>query len=381
MTNLLGLPVCYGYPERQEPPTVLEYTAAEWWVRESYRRYFQAEGAIPQIIDWQLERFFTSYDTGDPVLEVTMELLESDFRNVFTQSVLQKYARLARSGGGAAEMNALLAEAAQAGPRKPDMLGISATRTLLFDAVEVGTVKTAQSTYKELNEKMRNITDAVIPQLKLRLPALQERRARGLKSFMVPSEFVVQASAFRLKPWEMILPLPVQVDNKGAAKTLDLICYHPTTTWTPQNAKSTTGTDGLVIYHIHRVPLPKLPNKVREQVEFELNRWKREKGLVLELNPALSGALASSSSSWSPESRQLFAYLGVGALVLLFLGVAVEAGVIIAGATIAEAGLAALAGTPASVLASIRAAAFVASEIWPLAVAAAPLVPIPATQR
>ena len=65
-------------------------------MREAYRRYFQSNGAVPQLTTWQLERFFTAYNTGDPVLELTMELLETDFHNLFTDAIIQTLQRHAQ---------------------------------------------------------------------------------------------------------------------------------------------------------------------------------------------------------------------------------------------------------------------------------------------
>jgi hypothetical protein len=262
------------------------------------------------------------------------------------------------------------------------MLGISAGRTLLFDSVEVGTDKTAQSTFVELNEKMKILTTAVIPVLKLRLQALQAQYARGFTSVNVPSDFVVRASPFRLKTFEMIMPLPVRVNKKGGTVTVDWVCYHPTTTWLPDGVTpapgsgAPTGTDGMVIYHIHQSVLPELPKSIRDAIAKELNRWKQESGYVLELNPALTGAFVTEKSSWSPEARQLFAYFGVGALVLMFLAVGWELGVVAGGVALAEAGLTALAATPAALVGAIRVTAALASQCWPAAVGAAPLIPL-----
>jgi hypothetical protein len=146
MTDFFGNTECLGFPVRDEAPNALEYTAAEYWVRESYRRYFLANGGIPQLTTWGLERFFSITDTGDPVLELTMELLDSDFKNLFTNAIIKKFTQMLANGASSAAINALLREAGFGGARKPDMLGISAGRTLLFDSVEVGTVRTAQST-------------------------------------------------------------------------------------------------------------------------------------------------------------------------------------------------------------------------------------------
>lgn len=190
MSGFLGSTDCLGFPVRPEAPNVLEYTAAEYWVREAYRRYFQSNGAVPQLTTWQLERFFTAYNTGDPVLELTMELLETDFHNLFTDAIIRRFNAMLKNGASNATLFDMLREVGQGGPRKPDMMGISANQVLLFDCLEVGTDKTADSTYKELGDKMKIVETAVIPQIKLRLPALAARYARGFTSISLPQDFV-----------------------------------------------------------------------------------------------------------------------------------------------------------------------------------------------
>jgi hypothetical protein len=265
------------------------------------------------------------------------------------------------------------------------MLGLSASGgPLLFDGVEVGTVKTDASTYKELHDKLDIIRAAVVPQLRLRMPALQAQAARGFRSMNVPTDYVVRPSPFRLKPSEMVLPVPVRVEpgsGPGDQPTVDWVCYHPTTVWAPSGTTPTpgsgapTGTDGMVIYHIHRAKLPQVPSRVKNQVAKELKRLQQKQGLVLELNPALVGAFVADQSDWTPEGRRMFAYLGAGALVLVFVAVAWEIGAFAGGVALADAGLTAAAAAPAQLLALVRASASLASQLWPAAVSAVPLMP------
>jgi hypothetical protein len=388
MTDFFGNTECLGFPVRDEAPNALEYTAAEYWVRESYRRYFLANGGIPQLTTWGLERFFSITDTGDPVLELTMELLDSDFKNLFTNAIIKKFTQMLANGASSAAINALLREAGFGGARKPDMLGISAGRTLLFDSVEVGTVRTAQSTYDELGEKMGILRSAVIPQLKLRLPALAARSARGMVSMSIPLDFVVRPSAFRLSQFEMIMPLPVRINSTSGKTIIDWICYHPSTNWRPGGAASApaspgerTGTDGLIIYHIHQTTLPDVPASIRRAITEELNRWKQAQGYILELNPALVAAFTFNKSAWSREALQLFALLGIGGLVLIMVGIGWESGLFAGAAAIVEAGLTAAASSPAAFAAAMRGTAALANELWPLAVGAAPLIPLGQSMR
>ncbi|MBJ7988137.1 hypothetical protein JDS94_29835, partial [Bacillus cereus] len=80
--------------------------------------------------------------------------------------------QLMKTGASDVQLRDFLKEITPGGALKPDMLGISAQRILYFDAVEVGTVKTAKSTWDELNHKLGVIKDVIIPQLKIELPNL-----------------------------------------------------------------------------------------------------------------------------------------------------------------------------------------------------------------
>ena len=380
--SFIDIPECATFPVRQEPPTVFEYTAAEWWVRELYARYFREKFTAPQLITWQLERFFFNYDPLDPVLDLVMTMLERDLRNILNPRLVKTFWRLMKSNASEAELLALLKEITPGGALKPDMLGISAARALYFDGVEVGTVKTAQSTWDELRHKLGIIKDVIVPQLKIELPILALRLGRGRRSVSIPVDFIIKGSSFRMTRWERVLPLPVRISGKGKVRTADWICYHPTMTWRPPGAPTPTvgpegpqGNDGLVIYHIHRATIPNLPEKVRQALEGELRKWKQQQGLILELNPALVYAFRQSQNDWSPEAKILLGYLGLGALIIMGVAIAWEIGLIAGGAALAEEGLIALAASPQLFISAIVDAAAVVSRLVPAVVSIAPLLP------
>lgn len=384
MSNNLGLPECHGIPERKEGPTVFEYVAAEWWVRERYGIYFRSKFPVPNLITWQLDRFYYNYDKlGDPVLEFVMDKLVKDFNNPLNPRLKDSFYKLMKAGSSADQLKVFLKEITPGGALKPDMLGISAQRILCFDAVEVGTVKTAKSTWDELNHKLGVIKDVIIPQLKIELPNLSITLGRGQKSVSVPTDFSVKGSSFRMNSWERILPLPINFSKNGNVRYADWICYHPTMTWQPPDAPMSTpgpegpqGNDGLVIYHIHRLPIPKLPDKVRQHFEIELRKWRQGHGLVLELNPAYAYAFKQSKSDWSPEAKLLFGYFGVGALVVMGVALAWELGLIAGAAALAEGGLNALMASPLVFTQAMEQSAVMARSLWLAGASVAPLLPI-----
>lgn len=365
---------CWAWKIRDERPTTLEYTAAELWVRTQYQSWFAAQAAgRPNLVTWQLDRFFSSYDTGDDVLGLVMEVMDSDFRNVFSHSFVRRFTKLMNGRGTPGDLLRLLAEAAPGGALKPDMLGIVNDGTrVLFDAVEVGTVKTAKSTYDELHMKLNTLRTSVIPVVQLRLPLLQAQRRKSLTP-----NFEVRASPFRLEEWAKIMPLPVRIGKEGSVTTADWICFHPTDSDVSGAAPTPDrmGADGLVVYHIHRAEVGKLPRRVQQHAERQLEQWKQQRGLVLELNPAMAGAMRDSTSDWTPEGRRMLAYAGVAGLAILLLAAAWEVGVIEGAAVLAEKGLEAAAGTPAALRGALQLTSEFTQRLWPLATGAAPLVP------
>lgn len=377
---------CWGWPIRAEAPTALEYTAAELYIRQLYKNHFQQKPK-PQIVTWQYERFFTGYETGDPVIEVVMETLEQDFRNVFSNSLVKRYWKAVRDRKPIAFLRQLLLEAAAGGARKPDMLGIHADGSrLVFDAVEVGTEKTAKSTYDELQEKLAQLRNPVLPILRLKLELLAHRHyARG-ENIAVPQDFTIAGSAFRPQDHQWVLPLPIRISTSGSVRYADWICFHPSKGWRPgvgyplatslPGADQRRGTDGLLIYYIHRALLPNLPDRVARDVRQQLGRWRYEQGLTLELNPALAMSLKKSQSDWSPEALQLFAVLGVGAAIILLVLAAWEVGLVAGGAAVAEAGLVALSEAPLLLFNAIRSAALLATQLNPAAFGMLPFVPV-----
>jgi hypothetical protein len=372
----LPLPACNGLPVRDEPPTSLEYTAAELWIRERYGNYFTHSRPSPVLITWQLERLLFSYDNlHDDVLELVMTALERDFRNPLLPRLVANFRRLEQSGASADALRALLQEITPGGNLKPDMLGLCAGGAAIeMDAVEVGTVKTAQSTYDELQHKLGVLRDVIVPQLKIQLPQLSSQTQQS-----VPTEVTVAASSWRPAQWERVLPLPVRVTPAGGITYVDWICYHPTMTWYPRDSTASStqsgseGTDGLVIYHIHRLSgsLAEAPSRVKLEVRDAIRRWQEKKGLALSLDPSFATAVRADREAFDPAAKQLLAYLGAGALLLIVLGVAWEVGLVVGAEQAAQGGLTALAGSVEELAPLLRNCATLADQLWPDVSAAA----------
>lgn len=197
----------------------------------------------------------------------------------------------------------------------------------------------------------------------------------------IPNDYIVKGSSFRLNAWQRVLPLPIKFNKmKGDEKIVDWICYHPTMNWKPPNAPAPTGdiqgTDGIVLYHIHQCYVPKVPKKVKNFFEREMNKWKQGPGFILGFDPAFATkAFQESRYDWSPEARQLFAYLGIGALVIMGVAVAWEIGLVAGIAAIAEGGLSTLMASPLY-FEALGQSSMIAKHLWSAGTGVASLLPI-----
>ncbi|KXO06209.1 hypothetical protein AYK81_00475 [Bacillus thuringiensis] len=376
---------CWEYPERQNDAVdkktrALEWVAAEWWVRYCYNEWFVAKYPVPNHVTWQLDRLFYELKTDNPVLKIVMKLLDKDFKTILSSKnkLLDIMKDTEKSD---AVLMPLLYEIKMGGHRKPDMLGISVSNTLLFDAVEVATVKTADETWYELQGKLDTIKNVIVPQLKLLLPEVNENQKQSF--VQIPNDYIVKGSSFRLSAWQRILPLPIKFDERGKYNYVDWICYNPTMNWKPPNAPEPTlgpegpqGTDGIVLYHIHRAIIPAFPEKIESFIKREFFKWSQANGLVPELNPAFAYTFKESQSAWSPEARTLFACFGIGALVMMGLVLASEIGIITGAATIAKGGFSALMTSPTLFLNAIGQGSIIARNLWVAGTSVAPLLPI-----
>ena len=97
----------------------------------------------------------------------------------------------------------------------------------------------------------------------------------------------------------------------------------------------------IVLYHIHRTPMPEVPESIsRNAIIKELNQWKEKNKYILELNPAMIAAFGQNKSEWSSDAKLLFSVIGIGGLVLVIVAVGWEMGLFAGAASIASQGLA-----------------------------------------
>ncbi|MED0828234.1 hypothetical protein [Bacillus pacificus] len=377
--SFFGEQECYKYDLRKEQkPTDFEWLAAELWVRYCYSEWFRVNQPSPNHVTWELDRLFSNVNNDSPVFQEVIKLLDKDFKSILSLNKKKILDIMKNTTKSDEALMPKLYEIKMGGNRKPDMLGISVSNILLLDAVEVSTAKTADETWSELQSKLDALKNVIVPQLKLKLPELNLNR---LQSYVqIPNEYIVKGSSFRLSAWQRILPLPIKFDKKGKETCVEWICYNPTMNWKPPNAPMPTGepqgTDGIILYHIHSVTIGGIPKKVKVFLDMEIRKWKQGHGLVLDLNPAYAYVFKESKSDWSPEARKLFAYFGIGALVMIGVAVAWEIGVIEGAAVLAKGGLSALMASPPILFNTLGQCSMIARNLWLAGSSISPFLPI-----
>jgi hypothetical protein len=374
-----------------------EWLAAQLWVYWQYRRWFTSTAAPNQFIladtEYEMlfgvEKFFTR--PNNQFAQVVWDTVIEDFRNAHADAMWKKLKKLLDDPSASpAYVAEFIRTAREGGKRKPDMLGVEMGLApgVRFDLLEVGTEKTADSTAAELADKLRILRERVVPVLSLRLDGRGQSWDRRIE---------VRASPFRMPQEMRILPLPLVIDQKSGTRWAEWVCYHPTELYKPGSVTS-GGHDGLVLYHIHRAPLPTLPEGLRKKFEAQAKAGTLQ---PLTLLPELAQVRRE---DWPPELKLALAAIGVAALatviVLIALtppgavGLAAGAGAASAGAVgagaagagavgagaigtgVTGAGLTAAGATPAFT-GTMAATANYAPLAWSFAVGAAAVVPMP----
>src|SRR4051794_28257629 len=160
-----------------------EWLAAQLWVYWHYRQWFSANAGQNQFImaDTEFEmlfgidKFFTR--PNDHFARIVWDTIVQDFRNAHTDAFWKKLKRMLDDPSASpAYVTEFIRTAREGGRRKPDMLGveIGINPGVRFDLVEVGTEKTGDSTYSELNDKLRILRERVAPIVTLRLDAMSQ---------------------------------------------------------------------------------------------------------------------------------------------------------------------------------------------------------------
>lgn len=358
-----------------------EWLAAQLWVYWQYRAWFTSAAGPNQFImadtEYEMlfgvEKFFTR--PNNQFARVVWDTLVEDFRNAHSDAF---WKRLKQMLDDPAASPAFVAEfirtAREGGKRKPDMLGveIGLSPGVRFDLLEVGTEKTADSTAAELADKLRILRERVAPIVTLRLDAQGQSWDRRIE---------VRASPFRMPQAMRIMPLPLVIDQQTGTRYAEWVCYHPTELYKP-GAMINGGHDGLVLYHIHRAPLPTLPEALRKRFEAQARAGTLQ---PLSLLPELAQVRRE---DWPPELRMALLAVGVAALATAIVLIALTPpgaagvagmGAVGAGATgagVTGAGLTAAGATPAFTT-GVAATANYAPLAWSFAVGAAAVVPMP----
>ncbi|MFD7830884.1 hypothetical protein [Kitasatospora sp. NPDC059803] len=375
-------------PPRAEPPTVFEYLAAELWVRHHFGTDFEARPGATWVT-FQLDRIGEWWGTPgrgrldqqdalpyarltqqppDPVLRMVLQVLSEDLRNVFPAAKVEAITRMLKDRSTpAVKLVKAIRELTPGGALKPDMLGTqNHVPELRLEALEVGTEGGALDTHRELQGKISVLRDPCGRMIGNRLAVMQQTAVKQL-----PDTVVGAGTDWRLGAGLMVLPMPLNVTEANGETSVDWICYWPTNRAEfkdhPRPANGRPGYDGLVLYHIHRVPLRsvQLPDKIREAMLRLIAARQRARTLGPTLLPELATAVQRDQRLFTREGELFLAGLGAGALLALGIWAAAGAGLVAGLATVAKGGLVAAAGAPEVFVGAVAGAARLADELWP----------------
>ncbi|MEU6972259.1 hypothetical protein AB0A71_31975 [Kitasatospora aureofaciens] len=372
---------------REEPPTVFEYLAAELWVRHHFGVDFDARPGATWVT-FQLDRIAEWWGTPgrerlgpgealpygrltaqpqDPVLRMVLQVLSEDLRNTFPTAKVDAIKRMLKDRSTpAVKLVKAVRELTPGGALKPDLLGLqNHVPELRMEALEVGTEGGALDTYRELQGKVGVLRDPCGRVIENRLVAMQRTALQQL-----PYSVVAAGTDWRLGAGLKILPMPVNVTEQNRETYVDWICYWPTDRAEfreyPRPANGRPGYDGLVLYHIHRVPLRavQLPDRIREAMLNLVRARLRPAPLGPTLVPELAVTIERDRRLFTPEGELFLA--GLGAVGLLALGVwaALGTGVVTGLGVVAKGGLVAAANAPELFVGALAAAARLANQLW-----------------
>jgi hypothetical protein len=139
------------------------------------------------------------------------------------------------------------------------------------------------------------------------------------QAFSAPPRFIFNIGPSKWKPhnlWERIVPLPPRTDEKGQIY-VEWICFQPTF-----KANNGRGIDGLLLYHIHSIPIEIAETQFKELVERirQNERRQRQQQQVaygLTLTPWLTPQYLAQNLLDRDQMQALAVVTGVGMLALL----------------------------------------------------------------
>ncbi|MBD0693261.1 hypothetical protein [Streptomyces sp. CBMA123] len=374
---------------REEPPTVFEYLAAELWVRHHFGVDFDARPGATWVT-FQLDRISEWWGTPrrdrlgpeealpygrltaqpqDPVLRMVLQVLSEDLHNTFPTAKVDAIKRMLKDRSTpAVKLVKAVRELTPGGALKPDLLGLqNHVPELRMEALEVGTEGGALDTHRELQGKIAVLRDPCGRMIENRLIVMQRTAVQQL-----PYTVVATGTDWRLGAGLKILPMPVNVTEQNGETYVDWICYWPTDRAEfrdhPRPADGRPGYDGLVLYHIHRVPLRavQLPDRIREAMLNLIRARQRPGPLGPTLVPELALTIDRDRRLFTPEGELFLAGLGAAGLLALGVWAAVGTGVVAGLGVVAKGGLAAAASAPELFVGAVAAAARLADQLWPV---------------
>jgi len=331
---------CSVFPVRAGKVSAFEYSAAELWMQNVYCSHFLRQhpnprtalalSAGPSFFHSSYFEYLTKLD--DPslsmALQVILKYLLADFRNPLPQTRVKDFETAYKKGSATPQMLQDLIDLIKrpGGLRKPDILGIVAEREPgRFDLHEVCTVGTLGQTRTELEGKLQQLRDQVIPL------AVQEIEARQRELQVSPSDpllhsFTAEASTWVPPQSLRVCPLGVSFDSAKNAVKVTWACFEPAV----DHGTESLVTPGLLPYHIHELYGPMLDAVLPKAVQLDLKRWEGElakaQGLRLpQLLPEANPAITADLQTLSQHDKLVLSVLVVGVAVVAFCVLAAPA--------------------------------------------------------
>lgn len=230
------------------------------------------------------QRSESEYAISDHVvIQRAIDLLKQDFKNLTSMKSKEIMGRLERIAGDshASPQDRLLASKSwmaewlknrMGRARKPDILGILIEQNrIVFDLVEVGTIKTATSTFDELVSKMTQLQEIAL-RMDGELKTMQQiYSSTSLRSPRIPSYAAASASNFRIPFASYLQVIGVELVPGSTDSLITYICYAPSYRYRPNDFKNldpgvAPGINGLVLYEIHQLRVKRVPDAVGAQL-------------------------------------------------------------------------------------------------------------------
>jgi hypothetical protein len=258
-------------------------------------------------------------------IQVMLKYLLADFRNPLPQKRKMEFERAYKNNTLTAEMIKDLIDFINrpGGLRKPDILGVIAEgEPGRLELHEVCTLKTRGGTQDELDGKLKQLREQVVPLVMKELISRQTELRITSADPLIHS-FTTEASNWVPPRSLRACPLGVSYDSARNVTKVTWACFEPAVNPVTQVLVS----PGLLPYHIHEISGPPLDAVLPASVRQDLRRWEGElaksAGLrPLQLLPEVNPAIQSDLLKMDPNQRKILIFGLAGVLIVVLCVVA-----------------------------------------------------------